>query len=208
MQRAGLKIVEKNYITFIPFQMRGVEQIERRLGWLPLGAQYIVAPLRPDGNTMSAMFDYYKGRRVLITGHTGFKGSWLTHWLKLLDAEVCGIALAPDTVPSMFELIQGADNIISHQFDLADAAAVQRVVQAFQPEIVFHLAAQSLVRRSYDRPVETFMSNVMGTAHVLEAARPVASVRGILIVTSDKVYKNSGTGKAFVEDDRLGGDDP
>jgi CDP-glucose 4,6-dehydratase len=91
---------------------------------------------------MSAMFDYYKGRRVLITGHTGFKGSWLTHWLKLLDAEVCGIALAPDTVPSMFELIKGTDNVVSYLFDLADAAAVQRVVQAFQPDIIFHLAAQ------------------------------------------------------------------
>jgi CDP-glucose 4,6-dehydratase len=154
------------------------------------------------------MCNYYIGRRILITGHTGFKGSWLTHWLKLLGAEVCGIALAPDTVPSMFELIHGADNILSHQFDVSDAGATQRVFRAFQPEIVFHLAAQSLVRRSYQRPWDTFMSNVMGTASVLEAARSVSSVRAIVVVTSDKVYKNRGTGNAFVESDQLGGDDP
>lgn len=157
---------------------------------------------------MSAMFDYYKKRRVLVTGHTGFKGSWLTHWLKQLGAELCGIALAPDTEPSIFELIHGADDIESHQFDLADAGAVTRVVQTFRPEIIFHLAAQSLVRRSYATPRETFMSNVMGTAHVLDAARTAPSVRAVLVVTSDKVYKNRETGQAFVEDDPLGGEDP
>jgi CDP-glucose 4,6-dehydratase len=102
---------------------------------------------------MRAMFDYYNGRRGLITGHTGLKGSWLTHWLKSLGAEVCGIALAPDTAPSMFELIHGADDISSQQFDISDRGAVQRVFQVFQPKIVFHLAAQSLVRRSYERPL-------------------------------------------------------
>jgi CDP-glucose 4,6-dehydratase len=108
----------------------------------------------------------------------------------------------------MFELVGGADNILSRQLDVSDAAAVDRIFQDFQPEIVFHLAAQSLVRRSYERPWETFMSNVMGTASVLEASRSAPSVRAILIVTSDKVYKNRGTGNSFVESDQLGGDDP
>lgn len=157
---------------------------------------------------MSALFDYYKNRRVLVTGHTGFKGSWLTHWLKQLGAQQCGIALAPDTEPSIFQLIHGADGIESHQFDLADADGVTRVMQSFRPEIVFHLAAQSLVRRSYATPRQTFLSNVMGTAHVLEAVRAAPTVRAVLVVTSDKVYRNRETGQAFVEDDPLGGDDP
>ncbi len=154
------------------------------------------------------MFDYYKGRRVLVTGHTGFKGCWLVHWLKMLGAEVCGIALEPDTVPSIFALIHGADGMQSHEVDLADLPTVRRIVSAFQPEVVFHLAAQSLVRRSYEAPLQTFATNVMGTAHVLEAARTTPSVRAIVVVTSDKVYKNRETGKAFAENDPLGGDDP
>src|SRR4051812_69929 len=154
------------------------------------------------------MFDYYKTRRVLITGHTGFKGSWLTQWLKMLGAEICGVALAPDSRPAMFDLIGGAKGIVSHQIDIADAAALRRAMQEFAPEIVFHLAAQSLVRRSYDAPLETLATNVMGTAHLLEAVRATPSVRAVLIVTSDKVYRNQETGRAFVEDDALGGDDP
>src|ERR1700743_3123571 len=110
---------------------------------------------------MSALFDEYKKCRVLVTGHTGFKGSWLIHWLKLLGADLCGIALAPDTNPSLFEWIGGAVDVQSHLFDIADAAAVARVVEDFQPEIIFHLAAQSLVRRSYAMPRQTFMANVM-----------------------------------------------
>ena len=154
------------------------------------------------------MFDYYKGRRVLVTGHTGFKGSWLIHWLKMLGAQICGMALEPDTAPSIFELIQGADGMQSHKVDLADLRAVQRIMRTFQPEVIFHLAAQSLVRRSYEWPLQTFATNVMGTAHVLDAARATASVRAIVVVTSDKVYKNRETGKAFAENDPLGGDDP
>jgi CDP-glucose 4,6-dehydratase len=157
---------------------------------------------------MSASLGFYKNRRVLVTGHTGFKGCWLTRWLKLLGAEVCGIALPPDTMPNMFDLVAGSDGIQSHLFDLADADAVAGTVRNFRPEIIFHLAAQSLVRRSYRNPRETFLSNVMGTAHVLEAARATPSVRAVLVVTSDKVYRNRETGLAFVEDDPLGGDDP
>jgi CDP-glucose 4,6-dehydratase len=154
------------------------------------------------------MFDYYKGRRVLVTGHTGFKGSWLVHWLKMLGAQVCGIALAPDTAPSIFELIHGADGMQSHEADIADLATIQRIVRDFQPEIIFHLAAQSLVRRSYDAPLQTFATNVMGTAHLMEAARTTASLRALVVVTSDKVYRNRETGKPFTENDPLGGDDP
>ena len=160
------------------------------------------------GHRMGALFDDYKNRRVLVTGHTGFKGSWLTHWLKLLGADLCGIGLAPDTDPSLFDLLKVGDGIRSQLFDIADAAAVARAVKDFQPEIVFHLAAQSLVRRSYQMPLETFATNVMGTAHVLDAVRATPSVKACLIVTSDKVYRNRETGMAFREDDALGGEDP
>jgi CDP-glucose 4,6-dehydratase len=157
---------------------------------------------------MNPMFDFYKGRRVLVTGHTGFKGAWLSHWLDQLGATVCGISLPPDTEPSIFTLTAGAERRESHLFDIADLDAVKKTVTAFAPEIIFHLAAQSLVRRSYAFPSATFQTNVMGTLNVLDAARAAPSLKAIVVVTSDKVYRNLETGRAFVEDDPLGGDDP
>lgn len=146
---------------------------------------------------------------MLLTGHTGFKGSWATQWLSLLGAHVSGLALAPDTAPSLFNTARIDGVCRSHLIDLADRAAVAALVADVQPSIVLHMAAQPLVRRSYREPVETFQTNVMGTVHLLEAIRlaPVAP-QGVLIVTSDKVYENDNTGRAFAEGDRLGGHDP
>jgi CDP-glucose 4,6-dehydratase len=155
-----------------------------------------------------ALSEYYRHKRVLITGHTGFKGGWLATWLKELGAEVCGIALPPDTDPSLHDLAGVSDGMTSHLFDLADGARVTRVVGSFQPEIVFHLAAQALVLRSYENPVETYFTNLLGSIYVLEAARQAPSVRAVLMITSDKVYHNDESGTPLREDDRLGGADP
>lgn len=157
---------------------------------------------------MKPAFDFYKDRRVLVTGHTGFKGTWLSLWLNQLGAKVCGISLPPDTEPSIFTLTGAAQQVESHLFDIADAESLKKAVAAFAPEVIFHLAAQSLVRRSYAFPAATFQTNVMGTLNVLEAARSAPSLKAIVVVTSDKVYRNLETGRAFVEDDPLGGDDP
>jgi CDP-glucose 4,6-dehydratase len=150
--------------------------------------------------------DRYRGRRVLVTGHTGFKGSWLALWLADLGAQVTGIALAPDTQPSHWELL-GLD-IADHRVDIRDGRALAETLKAARPEIVFHLAAQPLVRRSYREPLETWSTNVMGTANVLEACRGVEGLRGIVVVTSDKCYENVGKAHRYREDDRLGGHDP
>ncbi|MGZ5037653.1 MAG: CDP-glucose 4,6-dehydratase [Usitatibacter sp.] len=150
--------------------------------------------------------DRYRGRRVLLTGHTGFKGSWLALWLRELGANVAGIALAPDTQPNHWDLL-GLD-LPDHRIDIRDRAALGAAVEAIAPEIVFHLAAQPLVRRSYRDPLETWSTNVMGTANLLEACRASDAVRAIVVVTSDKCYENSGAARAYREDDRLGGHDP
>ena len=151
------------------------------------------------------MSGFWRGRRVLVTGHTGFKGAWASLWLTQLGAEVTGLALHPET-PSIIALTGGAGNSII--CDLRDRSAVARYVAEASPELVLHMAAQPLVRRSYREPVETFATNVMGTAHLLDALGPIDDVRAVLIVTSDKVYDNDEAGRAFVEADRLGGHDP
>ncbi|RFC65686.1 MULTISPECIES: CDP-glucose 4,6-dehydratase [Mesorhizobium] len=148
------------------------------------------------------------GRRVLVTGHTGFKGSWLALWLKSIGAEVHGIALAPDTVPNMFGLV-GLEKLLAHNvIDIRDRASLIARVRQIDPEIVFHLAAQPLVRKSFDLPLETFDTNVMGTAHVLEACRQTRSTKAIVCVTTDKVYENTEGLRPYKEEDRLGGTDP
>ena len=154
------------------------------------------------------MFNHiYKGRRVLVTGHTGFKGSWLCVWLKRLGAEVCGYALAPETEPALFHVLRGQEGISHHIGDLLDAEHLHKTVKDFQPEIIFHLAAQPLVRLSYAEPVRTYAVNVMGTLNVLEAARAVPSVRAFVNVTTDKCYENKETARGYKEDDPMGGYD-
>ncbi|HEX7820347.1 MAG TPA: CDP-glucose 4,6-dehydratase [Sphingobium sp.] len=165
--------------------------------------------LRPgSGATATPSPAFWAGRRVLVTGHTGFKGSWLLVLLESLGAHVTGLALAPDTMPSMFDLIDGAALCDHHVADIRDAAAVEAVVARAAPEIVLHLAAQPLVRASYVDPLGTYQTNVMGTAHVLEACRRAASVRTIVSVTTDKCYANDGRVEGYREDAPLGGHDP
>ena len=150
---------------------------------------------------------FWRGRRVLLTGHTGFKGAWLALWLDRLGAEVGALALAPETEPNLFDVLSPWPHLESTFGDLRDPATTARAFDA-RPEVVFHLAAQALVRRSYAEPVETAQTNVLGTVNLLEAARTAPSVTAIVVVTSDKVYRNDGGGRPFREDDALGGDDP
>lgn len=150
----------------------------------------------------------FEGRRVLVTGHTGFKGAWLTFWLLSLGAKVTGYSLEPPTEPSLFDELHLADKIDHHIGDVRDLGHLREVMAAAQPEIVLHLAAQALVRLSYDEPVETFETNVMGSVNVLEAARHTPSVRAIVNVTSDKCYENREWEFAYRENDAMGGYDP
>ena len=152
--------------------------------------------------------DFWNGKRVFVTGHTGFKGAWLVLWLEALGARVSGYALVPPTQPSLWALIEGSVAVRSRIADVRDLPTLGRAMQEFQPDIVFHLAAQSLVRASYADPVGTYATNVMGTVHVLEATRQVPSVRAIVNVTSDKCYQNLETGQAYREGDPMGGHDP
>jgi CDP-glucose 4,6-dehydratase len=150
--------------------------------------------------------DVYRGRRVLLTGHTGFKGSWLALWLQELGAEVCGYALAPPTRPSHSALL--ALRMRSEIGDIRDGEHLRRYVAEVKPEIAFHLAAQPLVRRSYEQPVETFATNVMGSLHVYDACRAAGGVRAIVSITTDKVYENREWVWGYRENDPLGGHDP
>lgn len=151
---------------------------------------------------------FWKNRKVLVTGHTGFKGSWLCSWLTELGAEITGYALAPASEPNMFEAIHLAAKIKSILGDIRDRAGLKEALDAAKPEIVFHLAAQSLVRESYLNPLETFEVNVQGTAILLDACRARPGLRSIAIISSDKCYRNVATPRAFVEEDPLGGRDP
>ncbi len=149
---------------------------------------------------------FWQGKRVFLTGHTGFKGSWMGAWLTRLGAQVTGFSLAPETTPSHFALLPKEYESI--EGDIRDLGTLSTVLRRAKPDIVLHLAAQSLVRASYADPVGTYSTNVMGTLHVLEAIRRVPSVRAGLIVTSDKCYENRETMTPYVETDPLGGHDP
>lgn len=152
--------------------------------------------------------DFWRGRRVFLTGHTGFKGSWLSLWLQMLGAEVTGYALAPATDPNLFELAGVAEGMNSIIGDIRAPDELASALAVAAPEIVIHMAAQPLVRASYENPVETYSTNVMGTVHLLEAARQVGSVRSVLNVTTDKCYKNKEWHWSYREVDPLGGYDP
>lgn len=152
---------------------------------------------------------FWTGRRVLVTGHTGFKGGWLSLWLQQLGAEVHGLALDPPTTPSLFEAARVHQGLASDtRVDLRDAAAVLRTVQACRPELVLHLAAQPLVRASYADPAGTYATNVMGTLHLLEAVRQTPSVRAVLNITTDKCYENREWPWGYRENEAMGGHDP
>lgn len=149
----------------------------------------------------------YAGRRVLITGHTGFKGSWLAFWLRSMGANIAGFSLDPDTRPSHWDLL-GLDDVADFRVDLRNAATVREIFALHRPEMVFHLAAQPLVRRSYRDPVGTFETNVMGLVNLFEAVRQCPSVRTIINATTDKVYEYHANAHGYRESDPLGGHDP
>lgn len=151
---------------------------------------------------------FWQGRRVLVTGHTGFKGSWLSLWLASQGAKVCGLALPPATTPNLFDEARLSGEIVSEIADIRELGDVKRIVKDFSPEIIFHLAAQPLVRASYEDPVGTYQTNLLGTVHILEAARTSSSVRAVVVVTTDKCYENREWVWAYREIDRLGGYDP
>jgi CDP-glucose 4,6-dehydratase len=152
--------------------------------------------------------DFWVDKRVLVTGHTGFKGSWLTLWLHALGAKVAGYSLEPPTAPSLWSLLKLSSRVPADTADIRDLTRLQSAFAERQPEIVFHLAAQALVRPSYDDPVSTYATNVLGTVHVLEAARRTKSVRAIVNVTSDKCYENREWERGYRESDAMGGSDP
>lgn len=152
--------------------------------------------------------EFWEGKRVLLTGHTGFKGSWLALWLRELGAEVTGFALDPATEPSLFELARVGSDIKDVRGDLRDLGALLEVVADAQPEIVLHLAAQPLVREAYRDPLGTYSSNVIGTLNLLEAIRQVGGVRSVVLVTTDKVYANQEWPWPYRENEALGGHDP
>jgi CDP-glucose 4,6-dehydratase len=151
---------------------------------------------------------FWRGRRVLLTGHTGFKGAWAALWLERLGARVSAFALPPEAEPSLFTLARVADDVSSAFADLRDREAVAACVAEARPEIVLHMAAQPLVRRSIAQPLETIATNVLGTANLLDVLREVEGLSAVLVVTSDKVYANADQPRRFTESDRLGGKDP
>ena len=170
-----------------------------------LGASDIAAD---DAANASPTHVFWKGRRVFLTGHTGFKGGWLTLWLSQLGAQVRGFALDPYTSPNLFETACIRGKVDDLRGDIRNAAALQSAMHEFAPEVVFHLAAQPLVRLSYADPLTTFETNVMGTAYVLEAVRRTSSVRAVVVVTTDKCYENKEWVWGYRETDALGGYDP
>ena len=158
---------------------------------------------------LAVNLNFWKNKRVLVTGHTGFKGGWLSLWLAELGADVHGYALAPNTHPNFFDACNLSSRLASsHIADIRDAASLTRAMQAASPEIVLHLAAQPLVRHSYAQPVETYAVNVMGTVNLLEAVRNTPSVRAFVNVTTDKCYENHERAEPYTETEAMGGHDP
>lgn len=151
---------------------------------------------------------FWSGKRVLLTGHTGFKGAWAAIWLSAMGARVSGLALAPQESPNLFDLTGVASRVEHHVVDLRDRSAVRDLVKRQGFDVVLHMAAQPLVRESIADPVATIATNVLGTAHLLDALRNSDGIQAILVITSDKVYANSEAGQTFIEDDPLGGKDP
>lgn len=152
--------------------------------------------------------EFWKGKRVFVTGHTGFKGSWLVTWLKNMGAKVTGYSLAPETQPSLFTELEkdlGMESIIG---DIRDFESFSKSLKKANPEIVFHMAAQPLVRYSYDHPIETFQTNIIGTANLLEICRQLSELKAVVVITTDKVYENEEWVWAYRENDALGGFDP
>ncbi len=154
------------------------------------------------------MTAFWNAKRVLVTGHTGFKGAWTSLWLASMGARVTGFALPPDTSPNLFDVACASDGIRSILGDVRDLAAVEAAVDAAEPDIVLHMAAQALVRRGYRDPVGTYATNVQGTVHLLDALRRRSNARAVLVVTSDKCYRNREEAEPFREDAPMGGDDP
>jgi CDP-glucose 4,6-dehydratase len=152
--------------------------------------------------------EFWNGKRVFVTGHTGFKGSWLSVWLQMLGADVVGYALAPHTEPSMFKAANIGEGMASIEADVRDAERLNDVMASYQPEIIIHMAAQALVRKSYTDPVATYTTNIIGTMNVLEAVRRTPSVRVVVLITSDKCYENLEWVWGYRENDRMGGHDP
>jgi len=150
----------------------------------------------------------WDNRRVYLTGHTGFKGSWMALWLASLGAKVHGYALPPESQPNLFSVARVSECVEHEEGDIRNLAQMESSIAAFKPEVVFHMAAQPLVRRSYANPIETYSTNVMGTAHVLDIVRRVPSIRAVVIITSDKCYENRESLQGYREEDRLGGFDP
>jgi CDP-glucose 4,6-dehydratase len=151
---------------------------------------------------------FWQSKRVLLSGHTGFKGGWLSLWLQSMGAEICGVALAPPTEPSLFNQVKISDGIRNEIVDIRNFVELDKVFQSFRPEIVIHMAAQPLVRLSYLEPIQTYQTNVMGTVHILEASRNAKSVRAIVNVTTDKCYENQEWAWGYREYEPMGGHDP
>jgi CDP-glucose 4,6-dehydratase len=151
---------------------------------------------------------FWQGKKVLITGHTGFKGSWLSLWLQQLGAHVIGVSLDPPTIPNLYQQARIGEEMVSLHADIRDGQALKKIFQTHQPEIIFHLAAQSLVRQSYLEPVETYETNVMGTMHVLEAIRSVDTISAAVMITTDKCYENREWDWGYRENEAMGGFDP
>lgn len=152
--------------------------------------------------------DFWRGKKVFLTGHTGFKGSWMSLWLQTLGVELTGFALAPPTTPSLFAEARVAEGMTSIEGDICNAERLKQAMFEAQPEIIIHMAAQPLVRYSYENPVETYATNVMGTVHLLEAVRKTPTVRAVVNITTDKCYENKEWIWGYREDDPMGGYDP